>query len=128
MEQSTDLDILNLLPIIVLGAVEDAKSQNAPRNTGTKGGVYLEDLLRSTPKRIYDVLRMQKETFIRLCVWLQVYTDLKPTRHISVQEQVAMFLWTVNYSASNAQVEERFQHSGETISRYNLIFILYLRC
>jgi hypothetical protein len=108
MDQSDDLDLLNLLPLVVLGVVQEAQSQKQLRNTSIKGGVYLDDLLNSTPRRIYDVLRMRKETFLRLCLWLRTNTELRASRYISVQEQVAMFLWTINYSASNAQVEERF--------------------
>ena len=117
MDSSIDIDILDLIPLIVLGAVEGTKPERMPQNTGQKGGVYLEELLSSTTNRIYDVLRMKKETFISLCMWLQVNGGLTPTRYISVQEQVFMFLWTLNYSASNQSIRERFQHSGETVSR-----------
>jgi hypothetical protein len=105
MDSSIDIDILDLIPLIILGAVEGTKPERMPQNTGQKGGVYLEELLSSTTNRIYDVLRMKKETFITL------------TRYTSVQEQVFMFLWTLNYSASNQSIRERFQHSGETVSR-----------
>jgi hypothetical protein len=36
---------------------------------------------------------------------------------MSVIEKVAMFLFTIAVGASNRQVQERFQHSGETVSR-----------
>jgi hypothetical protein len=36
---------------------------------------------------------------------------------MSVIKKVAMFLFTIAVGASNRQVQERFQHSGETISR-----------
>lgn len=118
MDAFGNIDLEELIPIIIIGAVEEAQASRTPRNTGQPGGVYLQELLESSEKRIYSVLRMKKETFLELCSWLQTYTDLAPSRNISVQEQVAMFLWTVNYSASNGAVAERFQHSGETVSRY----------
>jgi hypothetical protein len=55
----------------VLGVVEAAKSQRVPRNTGVPGGVYLQDLLESSKRRVYDVLRMKRETFLKLCNWLK---------------------------------------------------------
>ena len=125
MEDICDIDFTDLIPLIVVGAIEASKSERVPRNTGQKGGVYLQELLASTPRRIYDVLRMKKETFISLCTWLQVNGGLAPSRYIAVDEQVFMFLWTLNYSASNRQVEERFQHSGETVSRYSLHFTFF---
>ncbi|KAG5226779.1 protein ALP [Salix suchowensis] len=36
---------------------------------------------------------------------------------MSVMEKVVMFLYTIVVGASNREVQERFQHSGETISR-----------
>jgi hypothetical protein len=36
---------------------------------------------------------------------------------MSVIEKAVMFLFTIAIGASNRQVQERFQHSGETISR-----------
>jgi hypothetical protein len=37
---------------------------------------------------------------------------------MSVSEKVAIFLYALTWDASNREVQERFQHSGETISRY----------
>jgi hypothetical protein len=36
---------------------------------------------------------------------------------MSVNEKVAIFLYTIALGASNRDVQERFQHSGETVSR-----------
>jgi hypothetical protein len=36
---------------------------------------------------------------------------------MSVIKKVAMFLFTIAVGASNRQMQERFQHSGKTISR-----------
>ena len=43
---------------------------------------------------------------------------LKGFRKISVEELVAMFLMILGYGFGNRMVQERFQHSKETISRY----------
>jgi hypothetical protein len=68
MDSFIDIDILDLIPLIVLGAVEGTKPQNIPKNTSQKGGAYLEELLLSTPNRIYNVLRIKKQTFISLYI------------------------------------------------------------
>ena len=112
-----NIDIKDIIPAIIIRAIKATKAEKTPRNTGQPGQQYLHELLQSSPKRIYDVLRMKKETFFKLCDWLEVNTELAPSRYITIQEQAAMFLWTLNYSASNRQVAERFQHSRETISR-----------
>jgi hypothetical protein len=112
-----DLDLKSVIPAIVLGAVEYTMEERAHHQTGLAGREYLRELLSSTDLRIYEVLRMKKETFFHLCDWLEANTELRDTWRTSIQEQVAMFLWTLNFGASARQVKERFQHSQETISR-----------
>jgi len=54
---------------------------------------------------------------LSLCTELETHNGLKPSRRMSVIEKAVMFLFTIAIGASNRQVQERFQHSGETISR-----------
>jgi hypothetical protein len=71
---------------------------------------------------------MKRETFFKLCKWVEANNQVHLVRGTSIttKEQVAMFLWTINYSASNRVVQERFQHSGETVSRYVLYYYIRL--
>ena len=85
MNYPTDIDLSDVIPIIVLGAAEAAKSQNTSRNTGQPGEKYVQELLQGTEKRIYDVLRMKRETFSQLCRWLQKNTELASSRNISIE-------------------------------------------
>ena len=117
MDRSNEFDIEDLIPEIIIGVVQSIQEEKSVHMTGQAGREYLQELLSSSPLRVYEVLRMKKESFLELCDWLETNTDLRPTWRVSVQEQVAMFLWTLNYSASNRQVKERFQHSQETVSR-----------
>ncbi|XLR27791.1 hypothetical protein S83_055691, partial [Arachis hypogaea] len=58
----------------------------------------------------------------------EVEQGLKCTRQMGVQEMVAMFLNTVGHGVSNRMIQERFQHSGETISRhFHEVLVAYLR-
>jgi hypothetical protein len=125
---SFDFDDLlpDIIPIIAIGAVKQAQEQQqgkgVPRSTGQGGGDYLRELLNcGSDKRIYEVLRMRKSTFEALCINLRK-KGLKDTRHLRVEEQVGMFIWTLNYSASSRAVAERFQHSKETVGRLVLLF------
>jgi len=63
------------------------------------------------------MFRMDTTTLLSLCNDLEMYYDLKPSRRMSVIENVAMFLFTIAVGASNREVQERFQHLGETVSR-----------
>jgi hypothetical protein len=80
----------------VLGAVD--KAQESREQLGSSKPIlsradYLRDLLNcGNHKRIYSVLRMQKETFEKLCSWFKKGGYLKDSRVVGVKQQVAMFL------------------------------------
>lgn len=50
-------------------------------------------------------------------IWLQENTALKSSRYIGVSEKLAMFLSTIGHATTIRGVQERFPHSGETVSR-----------
>jgi hypothetical protein len=111
-------DPFDIFPIIILGAIESAQNTKTPFSTGLPSSTYLRELLDcGNDKRIYSILRIKKKTFESLCLWLRRNTALQSSRNVLVEEQVAMFLWTINFDASSTTVAERFQHSGETIHR-----------
>ena len=83
-------------------------------NTGMR---WLTEVVRGHWKRSVNMFRMDATTLLSLCTELETRYGLKPSRRMSVIEKVAMFLFTIAVGASNRQVQERFQHSGETISR-----------
>lgn len=62
--------------------------------------------------------RMEKFIFHRFVKCIRDRNLLKDTRNVSVEEQVAIFLYAVSKNSSNRTLQGRFQHSGETISRH----------
>ncbi|XP_057747457.1 uncharacterized protein LOC130966657 [Arachis stenosperma] len=60
---------------------------------------------------------MRKSVFNHLCNDLVLNYGLKSTRGVSGEEMVATFLYMLGQGASYRILEERFQHSGETIFR-----------
>ena len=86
--------------------------------TGTPGHDYVLELLTSANgERIQQVFRMQLGTFDALQEWVSSHTQLRPSKNISVEEKLAIFLHIVSRPGSNRDTQERFSHSGETISR-----------
>ena len=80
----SDIDITEIVPLIILGAVQKAQLK-VPRSTGLSGALYLEELLNcENEKRIYSVLRINKETFLRLCQWFRKNSSLKDTVYIVI--------------------------------------------
>jgi hypothetical protein len=93
MDCIKDIDLLEIIPLLVLSAAQNAIPSRIPRNTGLPGGEYLEELLEcGNDKRIYLVLRIKKETFKSLCLWLRENAGLTDSRYIMLEEQIAMFL------------------------------------
>jgi hypothetical protein len=66
MDVFEDIDFEIVISAIVLGAVQDMQEQQAAQNTGLPGSIYLDELLSSSPQRIYEVLRMRKELFLAM--------------------------------------------------------------
>src|ERR1700722_9578905 len=91
-----DIELEELIPLVVIGAAQATTlERGTPRSTGLPGRIYVNELFQNgNPRRIYDVLRMQKETFFKLCNWLESNTNIESSRNISVQKKVAMFLGT----------------------------------
>ena len=78
---------------------------------------WVLEMIRGHEKRCMNMFRVNKETFLQLCDDLEKHHGLHESRRMSTIEKVGMFLYTFSVGASNRDVVERFQHSGETVSR-----------
>ncbi len=58
---------------------------------------------------------MPHSTFILLRNEIK-YKNLLEEKRVSIEEQLAIFLHIVGRNSSNRSAQERFQHSGATIS------------
>lgn len=116
-----------LLEDALLHEFMNARYQASPANrmrTGPSGHDYIQELINSAnDERIQQVFRMKLATFNALQEWLSNHTQLKPSDKISIEEKLAIFLHIVTRPASNRDAQERFSHSGETISRYVEFFL-----
>jgi hypothetical protein len=79
------IDIEDISALIALGAVDKAqqpKEQSGSSEPILSGADYLRDLLNcGNQKRIYSVLRMQKETFEKLYLYVYVIVCLHIVRN-----------------------------------------------
>ncbi len=60
---------------------------------------------------------MQRHVFRKLVKELQTRTWLAPTRWVSAEEQLAIFLRIARTGQANVEMQERFQRSGDTVSK-----------
>jgi hypothetical protein len=55
--------------------------------------------------------------FLKLVEALILRCSLRPTKYVSAEEQVAIFLRVARTGLGNREQQERFQRSGDTISK-----------
>ncbi|XP_050204933.2 uncharacterized protein LOC126654973 [Mercurialis annua] len=79
--------------------------------------MWLLDIMRGHDSRFLNMFRMDKHTFINLCQDLENYYGLVASPRMSILEKLGIFVCIIYLEASNRQVQERFQRSGDTISR-----------
>ncbi|CEO96901.1 DDE Tnp4 domain-containing protein [Plasmodiophora brassicae] len=89
-----------------------------PRRTSSLSGkAWVDELLAGNHRRFREVMRMEPETFHQLKLLLLDKDLLRPSRWVSVEEKLAIFLFIAGHAASNRDAQERFQRSGWTITR-----------
>ncbi|KAL6272102.1 hypothetical protein ACE6H2_022794 [Prunus campanulata] len=87
-------------------------------NSSQTGNIWLMEVLQGNDSRCYRMFRMDKDVFSILCYDLQFNYGLKGSRRVSAFEILGMFLYMLGHVLGNRLSQERFQHSGETVSRY----------
>jgi hypothetical protein len=100
------------------------------------GNAWVQELLHGHPKRIRTELGVHKHVFREL-IFTLYHMGHRDSRYITLEEQLAIFLYTCVTGLTSRHVGERFQHTGETISRFvgctlnfqslNFVFFRYFR-
>ena len=88
----------------------------SPRTSILTGMGWLRETL-ATPGETYRMLRVNNHTFFDLHDLLVSKYNLTTSFDLSSHEALAIFLWTVGACESNRKTQNRFKHSGETISK-----------
>lgn len=79
---------------------------------------YLNNKIFKCDVRCRNMLRVERAPFFRLCEILRELLLLRDSIHVSVEEQVAMFLNTIGHNLRNRVIGANFDRSNETVSRY----------
>ncbi|KAJ8519770.1 hypothetical protein ONZ45_g3304 [Pleurotus djamor] len=82
------------------------------------GHAWVQELIHGHPDRIWNELGMRLHVFVALVAELRVTCGLEDSRAVSLEEQLAIFLYTCVTGLSSRHVGERFQHSHTTINKY----------
>ena len=104
---------------LVAGAIAFAEPLYAkvPYHTSILTGEgWVLELLDGHPERMHTELGVRVPVFRKLVLELQE-VGLGPSKHVSLEEKVAIFLYASVTGLSIRHLGERFQHSNETISK-----------
>jgi hypothetical protein len=95
----------------------DLYLHKAPPRVSIQTGIgWLQETL-NTPGECHKMLRMNTEIFIDLHDVLVERYGLQPSKHMNTYEILAIFLFICSGCESNWRCQNKFKHSGETISR-----------
>ena len=91
--------------------------------TGTD---WVRELLNGHPEHIHNELGVHKHVFHSLIASLDQYgVTSSPQGHVSVEEQLAIFLYTCVIGLSLCHKSEQFQRSNDSTSKFVLYFITF---
>ncbi|KAL0311985.1 UNVERIFIED_CONTAM: hypothetical protein Sradi_5597800 [Sesamum radiatum] len=79
---------------------------------------HLRQIIEISDVKCLDNLRMTRNAFGRLCQMLETSGGLTATRHLTITEQVAIFLSVLAHHKKNCVVKHDFIRSDRTISKH----------
>ncbi|XBJ05571.1 hypothetical protein VPH35_024328 [Triticum aestivum] len=79
---------------------------------------YFDNKIWKNDTTCVNMLRLRREPFFRFCQLFRDRNLLKDTIHLTIEQQVAMFLHTVGHNIRNMVIGANFDRSGEVVSRY----------
>nr|GEU55963.1 putative harbinger transposase-derived nuclease domain-containing protein [Tanacetum cinerariifolium] len=85
-------------------------------NTSTMSGhQYTQELLQGNNLQCTELIRMSRDSFVRLCNHFKEKNWLRDSKHILVEEKMFIFLMITGHNEQFSVMKRRFQHSKETI-------------
>jgi hypothetical protein len=120
-ESDSSSDGEQFFEIISKGELEEIYTDlylcKQPTRTSIQSGIgWLQETMR-TPGECHKMLRMNSEIFLDLHDVLVERYGLQPSKHMNTYEMLGIFLFICAGCESNSKAQNRFKHSGETISR-----------
>ncbi|XP_052619593.1 uncharacterized protein LOC128125970 [Lactuca sativa] len=82
------------------------------------GHEYTLELLHRNRLQCVEVLRMSRDSFVRLCAHFRANYSLKDSKHVSVEEKMTMFFMMIGHNQRYVIIKRRFQHSKQTIHKF----------
>ncbi|OAV99889.1 hypothetical protein PTTG_25090 [Puccinia triticina 1-1 BBBD Race 1] len=116
IEDSEEAILITIL-VIILAKMNRLRRKALPYNDlPFSGANYTAAIWGGNPRRCVSVFRIPASTFLFISKRL-LELEVEPiSNRLMIEEQLAIFLYIVGHNNTNRQAQDRFQHSGETIS------------
>ncbi len=116
-----------------LAAVVSIRTLETPDPTPMRtsiltGRLWLKELREGHPGHFYEQFGMSKGTFQKLKADLQQHYGLRDSKYVDSDEQLSIFLYLASTGSSIRMLQERFQHSGDTVSKCVVVIFLFCFC
>ena len=100
--------------------------QHTPYHTSALSGeAWVQELLSGHPEHIWNELSVYQGTFVILVKAFQML-GIQLSCHVSIEEQLSIFLYTVVTGLSCIHVGEHFQQTPSTITKW--VFTISFQC
>jgi hypothetical protein len=109
--------ILNILLVTTCTLMESIHQREPYHTSALSGADWVMELLSGHPERIRCELGVHLHVFDALVSELREM-GCDNSRYVSLEEQLAIFLYCCVTGLTTRHVGERFQRSNDTISRY----------
>jgi hypothetical protein len=112
-----DVIVEQLSDILIDHYTRRRRAPPTPYHTSAlSGSDWVDELLSGHPRRIRNELGINRGTFTLLRRALQGL-DIDSSRHVSIEEQLSIFLYTAVTGMGCIHVGERFQRSSNTVTK-----------
>ncbi|XP_030524131.2 uncharacterized protein LOC115736516 [Rhodamnia argentea] len=119
-EEFDDLDIDIMIAWLWIVVVDmSMNTRELIRDSVLSEPEWVMEVLCGHSDRVYEAFTVKRHVFLNLCGLMIEIGWLKDSRYIKVDEQVTIFLSMICHKKSNKDLFERFQSSGQTISKYS---------
>ena len=115
--------IFNILATLVFPTIMQTINtlqwgERQPYHTSILSGeAWVQELLHSHPRHIRTELGVEEPVFRELVIMLHNMGN-NNSKNVTLEEQLVIFLYTCVTGLTSTHIGERFQRSGETITRY----------
>ncbi|XP_023732220.1 uncharacterized protein LOC111880040 [Lactuca sativa] len=117
MDSNEEIAFFILLCCYWLNPASNRIGRAMDNDSEMTGHQHTQELLHGTSTQCHDLMRLPREVYVFLCNHFRRNNWLQSSKHISIEEKMAMFLTPIAHNIWFRIIKRRFQHSTKTVHR-----------